>query len=206
MSIYFSASPLPMPEDMPLKARLAWDYFKFNDGGWLVAETSDGAVIATDEGGNISESGFVCPDLDSFVDYLEEVADDHIKDGNTNFLSPWIKPELLNTEVAEAAFKILAAAAETPPDITYQVKQPPYTLLRKYEDMGHRTVRVVEIATGRTGVARSDISRVDFGVKVTYDDAVSEDPADIVSADYFNRRFFISAVIIEDSNPDKASE
>ena len=111
MKINFSAIPLPMPEDMSVKARLAWDYFQFNNGGWLVVETADGSVVATDEGGNISESGFVCPDLDSFVDYLEEVADERIKDGDTNFLSAWIKPDLLNTEVAEAAFKILTAAS-----------------------------------------------------------------------------------------------
>lgn len=109
MKIIFAATPLPKPEDMSVKARLAWDYFQFNNGGWLVAETADGSVVATDEGSNISESGFVCPDLDSFVDYLEEVADERIKDGDTNFLSAWIKPELLNTEVAEAAFKILTA-------------------------------------------------------------------------------------------------
>jgi len=109
MNITFTAFPLPKPEDMSLQAQLAWDYFQFNNGGWLVSMSSCGSVIVTDEAGNISESGICFGDMVCFLDWLEEIADEHIKDGDTNFLSAWIKPEMLNTEVAEAAFKILAA-------------------------------------------------------------------------------------------------
>ena len=184
MNITFTASPLPKPEDMSVKARLAWDYFQFNNGGWLVVETADGSVVATDEGGNISESGFVCPDLDSFVDYLEEVADERIKDGDTNFLSAWINPALLNTEVAEAAFKILSAAEVQEPKLS------PYDELRYDEFSGCHTIEVEETATGKAGVARS----VPGGVQVCYG---ADDGSDdgVVSVDYFNRRFVITAAI-----------
>ena len=184
MNITFTASPLPKPEDMSVKARLAWDYFQFNNGGWMVSMSSCGSVIVTDEAGNISESGICFGDMVCFLDWLEETADEHIKDGNTNFLSAWINPALLNTEVAEAAFKILSAVEVQEPKLS------PYDELRYDEFSGCHTIEVEETATGKTGVARSVPGGVDvcFGADDGSDDGV-------VSVDYFNRRFVITAAI-----------
>ena len=147
--------------------------------------SSCGSVIVTDEAGNISESGICFGDMVCFLDWLEETADEHIKDGNTNFLSAWINPALLNTEVAEAVFKILAGKKEKPP------VGSAYEKLRYAQLKGCGSVRVTEISTGKTGTARIITSGIDI-----HFDGDPEGAGEVVSIDYFNRRFFVSAIIM----------
>ena len=87
------------PDNISLKAILAWEYF-FEDkpGTWAVVRTYDGAWIITDETMEL-EVAQVLPDDESFVEWLEDVADDHLKNMPDEFLGLFITaPELLMDE------------------------------------------------------------------------------------------------------------
>lgn len=96
MKINMTGEALARPNEMSLKANLAWDYFDMNNGGWIAVQVGDGAIIVTDESGDL-ENGFFCPDEDAFVWWLEEAADNHIQDDAEAFLESagWISPYLL---------------------------------------------------------------------------------------------------------------
>lgn len=104
MNITFTAKQMEKPEDMSLKAQIAWDYFGFGTGGWCCTQTQDGAVIVTDEAGVLDESGLAFPDDVAFLDWLEETADEHLADDSADFLdaSGWAKKPLLWHDVIAA--------------------------------------------------------------------------------------------------------
>ena len=87
------------PDNISLKAILAWEYF-FEDkpGTWAVVRTAGGHWIITDETMEL-ETAQVLPDDESFVEWLEDVADDHLKNMPDEFLGLFITaPELLMDE------------------------------------------------------------------------------------------------------------
>lgn len=54
MQITLDAKTLEMPENMPLKAELAWRYFNINDTcGWIAVEAGCIGVLLTDESGDL---------------------------------------------------------------------------------------------------------------------------------------------------------
>ena len=103
----FTAS-FPDPPEMSLKARLTWEYF-FGKccGGWACARTSDGVWIITDEACDLATAS-VYPDDDSFIGWLESVADDHLSDDRVGFLQNIVSlRELVDDEVARAMEHLL---------------------------------------------------------------------------------------------------
>lgn len=98
----------PGPPEMSLKARLAWEYFFGSScGGWACARTSDGVWIITDEACDLATAS-VYPDDDSFIVWLESVADDHLSDDRVGFLQNFVSPrELVDDEVARAMERLL---------------------------------------------------------------------------------------------------
>lgn len=102
----------PTPPSMSLKARLAYIYFfgdgRLNDGGWAVAKTADGCWIVTDEGCDLEQAS-IYPDDDSFVDWLESVADDHIGDDRVRWFQGFVRvPELVDDSVAKCMEEIVS--------------------------------------------------------------------------------------------------
>lgn len=103
----FTAS-FPDPPQMSLKARLAWEYF-FGSccGGWAVARTSDGIWLITDEACDL-DNAMIYPDDESFVSWLESVADDHISDDRVEWFRGFVRvPELVDNDVALAMEHLL---------------------------------------------------------------------------------------------------
>ena len=80
MTINFTGKTLEKPKDMPVKASLAWDYFSFNDGGWVAVITGDGGVLMMDESCDISEHASVFRSEEEFIDWLCEDANEHLED------------------------------------------------------------------------------------------------------------------------------
>lgn len=105
----FTASMATPPENMSLKARLAWEYF-FGAacGGWACVRTEDGAWIVTDEGCNL-DTASIYPDDDSFIAWLEAVAEDHIGDDCIEWFRSFVAvPELVDNDVAVAMERIVS--------------------------------------------------------------------------------------------------
>ena len=100
----------PNPPVMSLKARLSWEYFfGFSCGGWAAVHTQDGCWIVTDEACDLATAS-VYPDDDSFIDWLESVADDHLGDDRVEFLQSFCRlPELVNDCVAREMEKVIAS-------------------------------------------------------------------------------------------------
>jgi len=103
----FTAS-FPDPPEMSLKARLTWEYFFGKScGGWACARTSDGVWITTDEACDL-DNARIYPDDESFVSWLESVADDHIDDDRVEWFRNFTKiPELVDNDVALAMERLL---------------------------------------------------------------------------------------------------
>ena len=110
MKITFTAEALKKPEGMNPKAELAWDYLEMNHGCWLAAECGDGTIISTDESGEIGR-GAVFSDISAFVEWLTDVAEDHIEDDPRAFLldSGAVNPALLTDDVLAAILRRLNA-------------------------------------------------------------------------------------------------
>ena len=105
----FTASMATPPENMSLKARLAWEYF-FGAacGGWACVRTADGAIVVTDESCNL-DTASIYPDDDSFIAWLEAVAEDHITNDRVEwFRSFVVVKELVDNDVAVAMEKIVS--------------------------------------------------------------------------------------------------
>lgn len=79
MTISFTGKAMEKPKDMPIKASLAWDYFSFNDGGWVAVITGDGGVLMMDESCDISEHASVFRSEEEFIEWLCEDAEEHLK-------------------------------------------------------------------------------------------------------------------------------
>lgn len=111
MNTFTASIPTP-PENMSLKARLAYIYFfgdgKLNNGGWAVAHTADGCWIVTDEACSL-ETASVYPDDDSFTAWLEAMAEDHICNDRVEwFRSFVVVKELVDNAVAVAMERIVS--------------------------------------------------------------------------------------------------
>lgn len=98
--ITFNASPTTKPNNLSLRARLAWSYFFEN--GWACIHTADDAWIVTDESCDLERS-MVFPDEEAFVSWLEETCSSHLADDPVAFLQTFCSiPELIMPSVAEA--------------------------------------------------------------------------------------------------------
>ena len=104
-------APLPNPPSMNLRARLAYICF-FGDGncytgGWACAHTQDGCWIVTDESCDLTQAS-IYPDDDSFIEWLESVATEHLEDDRVEFFKLFCSvKELVNDEVARAMERLL---------------------------------------------------------------------------------------------------
>ena len=103
--------PTP-PENMSLKARLAYIYFfgdgKSNFGGWACARTGEGVWVVSDEACELDWAS-IYPDDDSFVAWLEAVADDHISDDRVEWFRGFVSvPELVDDDVGKLMEKIVS--------------------------------------------------------------------------------------------------
>lgn len=116
MSITLTASPMFKPDDLSLKASLAWDYYKFNVGerNWFCVETGDGGIIVTDETRNLRDA-CVFPDYDSFLAWLEADATDKLAEDPAEYFRDCgvVPGNLLSDSVVEALLATINAV-ETP--------------------------------------------------------------------------------------------
>ena len=102
---YISANQASRPEDISLKARLAWKYFFENNAGWIAVKTDDGPWIVMDEGFDLNTS-MVFPEQDSFVEWLEITAEEHLKDDPIEFLKSFVSvPDIIDESVTETILK-----------------------------------------------------------------------------------------------------
>ena len=100
-----SANPASRPVDILLKAKLAWQYFFENNAGWIAVTTDDGSWIVMDEAFDLNTS-MVFPDQDSFVEWLETTAEEHLKDDPVEFLKSFVSvPDIIDESVAETILK-----------------------------------------------------------------------------------------------------
>lgn len=127
MPITFTASPMSKPDDLSLKASLAWGYF-FGNGCWCCAETGDGSIIVTDESRDLSNA-FVLPDYTTFLEWLESDATDKLaEDPAEYFRSCGVLPDnLLSDSVVQALLATINAAEspDAPPASAEEKPEPP---------------------------------------------------------------------------------
>jgi len=127
MTLTFTASPMSKPDDLSLKASLAWDYF-FNNGSWFCTETVDGSIIITDETRNLS-GAFVLPDYTSFLEWLESDATDKLaEDPAEYFRACGVVPDnLLSDSVVQALLATINApeTLDVPPVSAEEKPEPP---------------------------------------------------------------------------------
>ncbi len=101
----FYGPTIDPPEDLSLKARLAWKYFFEN--GWQITTACDSVFIVTDESQDLSGAS-IYPDEAELVEWLESTADAHMEDDAKEFLSNFVEvPDLLNDSVIAEIKKIL---------------------------------------------------------------------------------------------------
>lgn len=96
------------PPEMPLKARLSWEYFfGLSCGGWAAVKTQAGCWIVTDESCDLTQAR-IYPDDDSFFEWLESVADEHLGEDRVGFLQNFSSiKELITDTVAQEMVKII---------------------------------------------------------------------------------------------------
>lgn len=109
MRIRFEATALEQPSDLSLLARLDWNYFSFNNRGWLAAELSDGGIIITDKSGDMDCCSYTFVDLDDFIEWMEDDATDQLSDHPADFLRDCgaIGEDFLSVGVIEAALAVI---------------------------------------------------------------------------------------------------
>ena len=129
-NITFTASPMSKPDDLSLKASLAWDYFKFNAGerNWFCAEAGDGSIIVTDETRNLDDA-FVLPNYSSLLEWLESYSVNHLEADPADYLrSCGVVPDnLLSDSVVQALLATINAAEspDAPPVSAEKKPEPP---------------------------------------------------------------------------------
>lgn len=98
----------PEAPEMPLRARLGWEYFFGADHpDWGCVRTSDGMWIVTDEACDL-DNATVYPDDNAFIDWLDSVAKENLNDSPVEFLSCFVRlRELITPEVALAMKKVV---------------------------------------------------------------------------------------------------
>ena len=101
----FYGPSIDPPEDLSLKARLAWKYFFEN--GWQITAACDSVYIVTDESHDLSGAS-IYPDVSELIDWLESTADAHLEDDPKSFLSTFVQvPDLLSDSVIAEIKKLL---------------------------------------------------------------------------------------------------
>lgn len=139
MSITLTASPMSKPDDLSLKASLAWDYYEFNVGerNWFCVETMDGGIIVTDESRSL-DNAFVFPDYDAFLEWLESDATGKlVEDPAAYFHDCGIVPDNLLSDAVVQALLATINAPETPdaPPVSAEKKpEPPASPEPKMQD------------------------------------------------------------------------
>ena len=100
--------PTP-PSNMSLKARLAYAYLFYEDSDWhCVKTTTDHWIIVI--GNNLNDAE-ICPDEESFIAWLEQIAEENLEDDPKEFISALFVShgvridDLIDDEVAEAIRK-----------------------------------------------------------------------------------------------------
>ncbi len=123
-NITFTASPMSKPDDLSLKASLAWDYF-FGNGCWFCAETGDGGIIVADESRDLSNA-FVLPDYSSLLEWLESYSADHLaEDPAEYFRACGVVPDnLLSDSVVQALLATINAPVK-PNDASVSAEEKP---------------------------------------------------------------------------------
>ena len=129
-NITLTASPMSKPDDLSLKASLAWDYYEFNVGerNWFCVETMDGGIIVTDESRSL-DNAFVFPDYDSFLEWLESDATGKlVEDPAAYFRDCGVVPDnLLSDAVVQALLSTINApeTPDAPPVSAAEKPEPP---------------------------------------------------------------------------------
>lgn len=101
----FTATQAAPPNNLSLKARLAWKYFF--EAGWAIVHTADAPYIVTDESLDLT-TATIFPEEDSFVCWLETVCREHLNDDPVGFLACFVSvPELVTESVAREIMKTL---------------------------------------------------------------------------------------------------
>ena len=76
--------PTP-PSNMSLKARLAYAYLFYEDSDWhCVKTTTDHWIVVI--GNNLNDAE-ICPDEESFIAWLEQIAEENLEDDPKDFIS-----------------------------------------------------------------------------------------------------------------------
>ena len=111
MKLTFTATSPAPPDGISLKATLSYLYF-FGDShlnlrSWQCVRTCSGSWIVTDEACDLDECS-VYPYDESFMLWLETVADEHLNDDPVEFLRNFVAVgELISPSVAEEIMKLL---------------------------------------------------------------------------------------------------
>ena len=113
--------PTP-PANMSLKARLAYAYLFYEDSDWhCVKTTTDHWIIVI--GNNLNDAE-ICPDEESFIAWLEQIAEENLEDDPKEFISALFVShgvridDLIDDEVAEAIRKRVNSSTALAADST----------------------------------------------------------------------------------------
>ena len=113
--------PTP-PSNMSLKARLAYAYLFYEDSDWhCVKTTTDHWIIVI--GNNLNDAE-ICPDEESFIAWLEQIAEENLEDDPKEFISALFVShgvrihDLIDDEVAEAIKKRVNSSTALAADST----------------------------------------------------------------------------------------
>ena len=113
--------PTP-PSNMSLKARLAYAYLFYEDSDWhCVKTTTDHWIVVI--GNNLNDAE-ICPDEESFIAWLEQIAEENLEDDPKEFISALFVShgvridDLIDDEVAEAIRKRVNSSTALAADST----------------------------------------------------------------------------------------
>ena len=113
--------PTP-PSNMSLKARLAYAYLFYEDSDWhCVRTTTDHWIVVI--GNNLNDAE-ICPDEESFIAWLEQIAEENLEDDPKEFISALFVShgvridDLIDDEVAEAIKKRVNSSTALAADST----------------------------------------------------------------------------------------
>lgn len=116
-NITFTAPPMSKPDDLSLKASLAWDYH-FDKGDWFCAETGDASIIVADESRDLSNA-FVLPDYDSLLEWLESYSESMLENDPADYFRACglVPGNLLSDSVVQALLATINApeSPDAPP-------------------------------------------------------------------------------------------
>ena len=98
----------PQPPEMGLKARIGWEYFfAKNHPDWACVHTHDGMWIVCDDDCDLDKATIHTSD-EEFIGWLEEIADEYLREKPVEFLSRFVTVEgLLTKKVAQAMLETI---------------------------------------------------------------------------------------------------